>query len=237
MFVLLALVFGLGFVIFGIGSDQGTGIGDILRDRGGNASGIPSVGDARERVEKNPRDADAKLQLATALEAEGQTAEAIVVLGEYTNLRPNDQGALRQLASLYLTQAQEAQRRAQAAQDLARYRSMGGAFAEALKLNDSETLGQNPIDEAVSAEANEIISVQYARAQEGYAKAVQVYERLVEAAPRDPNARLELAQTAQQAGDVTKAIAAYEEFVKLAPDDPSTPLVQEQIKQLKASRP
>ena len=32
MFVFLALVFGLGFVIFGIGSDQGTGVGDLFRD-------------------------------------------------------------------------------------------------------------------------------------------------------------------------------------------------------------
>ena len=29
MFVFLALIFGLGFVVFGVGSDQGTGIGDL----------------------------------------------------------------------------------------------------------------------------------------------------------------------------------------------------------------
>ena len=31
MFVFLALVFGLGFVILGIGSDKGPGIGALLR--------------------------------------------------------------------------------------------------------------------------------------------------------------------------------------------------------------
>lgn len=236
MFVLLALVFGLGFVIFGIGSEGGTGIGDVLRDQGGGADGIPSVAEARERVEENPRDANAKLELATALETEGRTNEAIIVLGEYTNLRPNDATALRQLASLYLTQAQNAQRRAQNAQELARYRSPGPSFADPLKLSETETLGQNPIDQAVSVEANEVIGAAYTQAQQAYAQAVQVYERLVAASPRDPGARLELAQAAQQAGDVEKAIAAYEEFVELAPDDPSTPLVKEQIERLQASR-
>ena len=38
MFVLLALVFGLGFVVFGVGAG-GTGIGDIFRDQGGTSSG------------------------------------------------------------------------------------------------------------------------------------------------------------------------------------------------------
>ncbi|HZG36688.1 MAG TPA: tetratricopeptide repeat protein [Gaiellaceae bacterium] len=237
MFVFLALVFGLGFVVFGIGSDQGTGIGDLFRDQGGGGSGIPSVNEAQERVEENPRDAVAKRDLAAALESEGRTNEAIVVLGEYTNLRPKDETALRQLASLYLTRAQEAQRRAQNAQALAQYRSPGPTFAESLKLGDEgETLGEDPINEAVTAEANETLTAAYSQAQQAYGQAVQVYERLVAVAPRDPNTRLELAQAAQQSGDVTRAVAAYEEFVKLAPDDPTTPLVKDQIKQLKESQ-
>ena len=236
MFVLLALVFGLGFVVFGIGSEGGTGIGDILRDQGGGGDGLPSLSEAREDVEENPRDAEAKLTLARVLENEGEVAEAIVVLGEYTNLRPNDQDALRQLASLYLTQAQNAQRRAQAAQELARYRSLGPTFGEPLRLSDTEAVGQDPINEAVTAEANEVIGAAYGQAQQAYGQAVQVYERLVAAAPRDPNARVELAQAAQQAGDTEKAIEAYEEFVRLAPDDRSTELVKQQIEQPKGSR-
>jgi len=235
MFVLLALIFGLGFVIFGIGSDQGTGIGDLLRD-GGGGTGALSISDARERVAENPRDAAAKLELATALETEGQTSEAIIVLGEYTTLRPRDQNALRQLASLYLTKAQDHQRRAQEAQLLARYRSAGATFGDALELGEGQTLGEDPINEAVAAEANATISTEYAAAQQAFTNATQVYERVVAIAPRDPNVQLELGQTAQQAGDVAKAIAAYERFVELAPDDPSTPAVKDQIAQLKKSQ-
>src|ERR671937_244043 len=48
MFVFLALVFGIGFVGFGVGSG-GVGFGDILRGSGG-ASGVPSVSDAQKRI-------------------------------------------------------------------------------------------------------------------------------------------------------------------------------------------
>jgi len=235
VFVLLAIIFAGGFVLFGIGSDQGTGIGDIFRDAGGGTD-APSVSEARERVQENPRDAEAKLELARALEAEGETAEAIRVLTDYTRLRPTDDAALRQLAGLHLTRAQEAQRRAQNAQALAQYRAPATAFGEGLKLNDTESIGQDPITEAVTAEANTTITAAYTQAQQAFSEAVDVYERVVAVAPRDPNAQLELAQTAQQAGDVGTAIAAYERFVALAPDDPSTPLVKEQITQLKDQR-
>ena len=48
MFVLLALVFALGFVVFGVGAG-GTGIGDIFRDQGGTSSG-QSVSDAQKQA-------------------------------------------------------------------------------------------------------------------------------------------------------------------------------------------
>ncbi len=233
MFVFLALVFGLGFVIFGIGSDQGTGIGDLLRGGGGGDSGALSLSEARERAEANPNDAEAKLELATALETDGQTNEAIVVLGQYTTLRPKDQEALRQLAGLYQTRALEYQRRAQDAQIRARYRGADPGIVQGLELGEGETLGEDPIEKAVVAVANEEISAANAVAQEAFTNALQMYERIVALTPNDPNAQLELAQTAQQAGDYDRAIKAYERFVTLAPDDPSTPLVKEQIKQLK----
>ena len=53
MFVLLALIFGLGFVLFGVGAG-GVGVGDIFRDSGGTAG--QSVSDAREKTEESPKD-------------------------------------------------------------------------------------------------------------------------------------------------------------------------------------
>ena len=80
MFVFLALVFAVGFVGFGIGANQNASLGDLFRGEGGTTSGNLSVGDAREQLRENPKSAEAKRDLATALQEDGQTAEAITVL-------------------------------------------------------------------------------------------------------------------------------------------------------------
>jgi tetratricopeptide (TPR) repeat protein len=238
MFVFLALVFGLGFVIFGIGSDQGTGIGDILRDQGGSSSSGPSVGEARDRLEEKPGDPAAMRALATALQEEGETAEAVTVLTDYVEKRPNDAEAYRELAGLHLGRANVLAQRAQEAQLRASYLTFGSTFSTPLQLDDKgATLGTDPIEQAITSELTEEVTSAYARAQESYQQAEDAYVKLAALTPRDPNVQLELAQAAQQSGDTTRAVAAYERFLELAPDDPSAPIVKEQIKQLKASQP
>ena len=236
MFVFLALVFGIGFVAFGIGSDQGTGIGDILRDSGGSTSGNISVGDAREKLKENPGSAEAKLDLATALQEDGQTAEAITVLTQYVEQRPKDQDALRELAGLHLGIANARAQDAQIAQVNASWRTFGSTFAVPLDLGNGATLGPDPIDEAITNQATQEVSAAYAKAQAAYQKAEQAYDKLAALAPRDPNVQLELAQAAQQSGNVDKAITAYQRFLTLAPDDGSAEIVKQQIAQLKASQ-
>ncbi len=236
MFVFLALVFAVGFVAFGIGSDQGTGIGDILRDGGGSSSGNLSVGDARDEVRENPKSAEAKRNLATALQEDGQTDEAVTVLTQYLVLRPKDEDALRELAGLHLGRANTLAQQAQLAQLRASYRTFGSTFSVPLDLGEGATLGTDPIDEAISTQASQEVSEAYGKAQASYQLAEDAYDRLAAAAPRDPNVQLELAQAAQQSGNVTKAIAAYQRFLALAPDDPSASIVKQQIEQLKASQ-
>jgi len=233
MFVFLALVFGLGFVVFGIGSDQGTGIGDLIRDQG-VSSDTPSVEEARERVTRNPNNAEAQRDLATALSTEARTDEAIVALSRYTALRPRDEIALRELAGLYLSKANRLQQDAEQAALRAAYLTAGSTFAAPLELPQGATLEQDPIVAAITTEVNEAVSASYAASQEAYRSASDAYEKVVELTPNDPNIQLELAQTAQRAGNTARAIAAYEKFVQLAPDDPSTPIVKRQIKELKA---
>jgi tetratricopeptide (TPR) repeat protein len=238
MFVFLALVFGLGFVIFGIGSDQGTGIGDILRDQGSaNASGL-SVGEARERLEQNPGDAEARRALATALQEEGETAEAITVLSEYVEQRPNDADAIRELAGLHLGRANQLAQRAQEAQLRAAYLTFGDTFGSALQGAEggAPAIGPDPIEAAISAELSTAVSSAYSRAQESYRQAEVSYEQLAKLQPRDPNVQLELAQAAQQSGNTERAVAAYERFLELAPDDPSAQIVREQVQQLKRAQ-
>jgi len=235
MFVFLALVFGLGFVVFGVGSDQGTGIGDLFRDGGGVSNGGVSVSDARDQVQKTPKSAKAQRSLATALQEDGQTDEAIVVLNRYLELQPKDKEALQELAGLHLGRATSLARDAQEAQLRASYLTFGSTFSTPLDLGKGATLDPDPIDQAISTQANQAVNQAYSAAQVSFQKAEATYDRLAAVAPRDPNVQLELAQAAQQSGDTAKAITAYERFLKLAPDDPTAPIVRQQIAQLKAA--
>jgi len=236
MFVFLALIFGLGFVVFGVGSDQGTGIGDLFRDGGGASNGGVSVSEARDQVKKRPKSAEAQRNLATALQEAGQTDEAIVVLNRYLELAPKDKEALQELAGLHLGRATALARDAQEAQVRASYLTFGSTFSTPLDIGNGATLGTDPIDQAVSTQANQAVSEAYSGAQASFQKAEETYDRLAAVAPRDPNVQLELAQAAQQSGDIAKAITAYERFLKLAPDDPTAPIVRQQITQLKAAQ-
>ena len=236
MFVFLALVFGLGFVIFGIGSAGGTGIGDIIRNAGGATSGGLSVSEARDQLAENPTNADAKLALATALVQDGQNDEAITYLNQYVEVRPKDQDALRQLAGLHLSRALQLSQQAQEAQARASYETFGATFGNLLQLPNNQTLSPDPIDEALATRASQSVNESYTAAQESFRKAEETYDKLVLAAPNDPNVQLELAQAAQQSGNYPKAISAYERFLKLAPDDPSAPIVKQQITQLKQAQ-
>jgi len=236
MFVFLALVFAVGFVGFGIGANQNASLGDLIRGDGGSTSGNLSVSDARENLRENPKSAEAKLDLATALTEDGQTEEAIKVLTAYVAQRPKDQNALRELAGLHLGKANVLAQDAQVAQLRANYLTFGSTFSVPLDLGNGATLGPDPIDEAISTQASQEVNAAYTKAQASYQQAEQAYDKLAAAAPRDPNVQLELAQAAQQSGNVAKAISAYQRFLKLAPDDPSAAIVKQQIQQLKASQ-
>jgi tetratricopeptide (TPR) repeat protein len=236
MFVFLALVFGLGFVIFGIGSDQGTGIGDILRNGGGATANGLSVSDARKQLAKSPKSADALRDLATALQQDGKSQEAITYLTRYVDQRPKDQDALRELAGLHLSRALAKSQEAQEAQARATYVTFGSTFGSSLELGNGQTLGPDPIDEAMTTRATQAVNEAYGAAQASFRQAEETYDKLVLAAPNDPNVQLELAQAAQQSGNYPKAISAYQQFLKLAPDDPSASIVKQQIAQLKQAQ-
>src|SRR5687767_1846217 len=101
MFVFLAVVFGLGYVIFNVGgSIPGTGLGDVLQGLGQEASAGPSEGDARDQIKDHPNDPKGYYDLAQALQRNGKNDEAVTPLSRYVQLRPRDQSALNQLAGL-----------------------------------------------------------------------------------------------------------------------------------------
>jgi tetratricopeptide (TPR) repeat protein len=231
VFVFLALVFGVGFVGFGVGAG-GVGFGDILKGSAGG-SGVPSVSEAQKRVDENPKDAQAFRELATAYQAKGDIDGAVEALEDFARLRPKNIDGLRELAGLYLKQASDAQQRAQIAQLRSDYLAAGGSVVGSLVL-DKKPLDVDPINAAVAAEISQDTNQALSEVQTAAQSAVGTYKRMAAAAPRDPNIQLELAQAAQSTNDSATAIAAYEKFLKLAPNDPSAPDVKRLLKQLGA---
>lgn len=234
MFVLLALVFGVGFVVFGVGA-SGTGLGDLLRGGGSSSSDTPSIKDARKKLEKKPNDAAALRELAQALEADNQNDEAAQTLERYVALRPKDTEALSDLAGLYVAKARREQEAAQAAQAEAADLTAASSFRPQLDLGGGRTIGTDPLEEALNARASEIVTGAVTKVQTAFDQAKSAYQRWVTAAPRDPTAQLFLAQTAQQAGDNSTAIKAYKAYLKLAPDDPQADYLRQLVKQLQSS--
>ena len=231
MFVLLALVFGLGFVLFGVGAG-GVGVGDIFRDASGTSA--ESVSDAREKTEDTPNDPEAWIDYSTALQTEGETTEAIAALERAIALRPKDGDPYRQLASLRLTLATKRQQDAQLAQLVAAYRAPAQSFLLFTAPSGTAVLS-DPIGLGVNSQVSQQVTTAYQDAQTQATLAVDAYEQLAKLEPDDPNVQLELAQAAQQTGDAATAIAAYERFLKLAPDDPNASIVQEQLKSLRGT--
>ncbi len=231
VFLFLAVAFGLGFVGFGVGAG-GIGFGDVLRGTGGG-SGVPSASDAQKRIDENPKDAKAYRDLATALQADGETDGAIEALESFVALRPKDVAALRDLAGLYFTQATDAQRRAQLAELRASYLATGATVAGFVQLG-GKPLDVDPISSAVSSVISRDSSAAFADAQEAAGKYIDTYKKIAAASPSKADGQLELAQAAQDIGDLSTAIVAYGTFLDLAPGDPNAADVRRVLKQLRA---
>lgn len=233
MFVFLAVALGGGFVLFGVGAG-GTGVGDIFRGAGGSSG--PSVSDAQENTEKNPKSVEAWRELSTAYQADNKTDEAIEAQRTVVVLAPKDTNALRELASLYLAQAGAKQTEAQILQTRAAYQGAGQGFPGAFTSPTGQPLLEDSISNLLRTQASPRIQELAQAAQIASVESVNAYKRIVVISPKDPNVRLELAQAAQQAGDAVTTISAFEAFLKLAPDDPNAPIVKQQLKQLRASQ-
>ena len=223
-------------MIFGVGSEVPGGIADVLgRSPGG--TGVPSVGEAREDVAERPNDPEALRALATALQAEGETEEAIQTLERLRAIAPRDEAALRELCTRYVAQAATLRERAQRAQAEARLLAPEQGFLPPPTSELGQALGERPITDAVTGQAQERFDRLVTELQESYGKAKDVYVAVAELRPEDPTVQLQLADAALNSGDSAAAIAAYRRFLELAPNDPNAQLVRDEIERLEQSAP
>lgn len=234
MFVFLALVFGLGYVIFNVGGTiPGTGIADLIRDAGTAASGQISVSEAEDRIRDNPNNPDGYRQLSQALQVEGRTGEAIAPLERYLRTRPKDSEALQELAALYSVETDRLRSEYQLAQYRVSIENSDSILAPRLRLTPGgQTLSRDPISEALATKATEEASVLGQELQAVSTKAVGTYRKIARLNPDDATAQSQLAQAAESAGDAATALAAYRRFLELAPDDSTAPLIKQRITQI-----
>jgi tetratricopeptide (TPR) repeat protein len=238
MFVLLAIAFALGFVLFGVGSGS-TGISDILSNAlNFGSSGGTSISKLESKANKHPQNATAWRDLATAYEQKQRTQDAVNALERYSALRPKDDGALAELASEYGTLAKNyATDYSNAQQEAALQATPGAAFAPAAttpfgKAFSDPTALQDPVTNAVQTLSSTKQSTAYTNYQNAQRNAEAAYKKLVALQPNDATTQIQLGQAAQAANDTATAIAAYTTFLKLAPTDPLAPQVKSVLKTL-----
>jgi len=231
VYALLAVVFGLSFVLVGVGSGSGgSGLSSLYTGLFGG-SGSSSISKASDEVKTHP--AKGYRDLATAYEQAGQTASAIIALQQYLGIKKNDANSWAELGGLqmsqantYATQYQNAQTAAQTADPSAPFLP-GGVLGSAV--------GQNPAYAGASQAASAKTSAFYQKATAAASGAVTSYQNAVKIHPRNATYLQELATAAQNAGNSKVELDALRSFLKVYPDSPLKPQYEKAIKAL--SRP
>jgi len=241
MFVFLAIIFGLGYVIFNVGgSIPGTGLGDVLQGLSQDSGSGPSVDEAQDKIKDRPNDPVGYQELSTALQREGRNAEAVQPLERYVQLRPADRDALRQLGSLHMAQARTYEEQGALAQAQLTELTGGDLFSPGSQNPFGQEFANPQITSLESAKFNQALNQAYLGVQESYKDATRVFQKLVAVTPDEEEADeplifLQLGQAAQSAGDLKAAVKAYERYLVVAPDSASAPAVKAQLPQLKAA--
>jgi tetratricopeptide (TPR) repeat protein len=230
MFILLALVFALGFVVFGVGSSGG-GIGDLLKNLGTSTSG-PSVGSAKKKIAKG--DLTAYKELADAYRTANKQDLAIAAGEQYLLAKPKDYDFMRNLASDYEGKAARLRTDAQIVQDELSSHTGGSTFSLPGSTPLGRMLGQpGNIDRELTTLANQKLTAQYTGIQQAYTRAAQLYQRVAVASPTDVLLQLLLGGSAYQARMIPTAVSAYKRVIKLAPDSPEAAQARQQLSYLR----
>jgi tetratricopeptide (TPR) repeat protein len=246
IYVLLALVFAIGFVAFGVGSGS-TGIGDILRGNffGGGSSTSSRVKDQQKKVSANPQNIQAYIDLATTYQQDRNTSQAIKTLEKAATIEPKNTEVLGQLASLYRGKAETAQNDWAVAEN-----ALAESNLAPPGLEPNSTLGQALTSDPLSQQLKTSASDAYFKMTSAFTKAEDAYKRIATAArgtPQEANTQLQLASVAIEAiqttglsggtNDVKTAIGAYKRYLKLEPNGVSAKQAKQTLVQLQALLP
>lgn len=235
VFLLLALVFGIGFVGFGVGTGlNGGSVGDILGGVfGAEGDATPSVSEAQGRVDDHPDDPDAYVDLGRAYQAEQQLPEAAAAYEQAAALRPDDTSVLRSLAGVY---------QADVTADFGRAASLQNDAVNAnpqafILFDPNATAFQIELsDEAIgTALAEGLTSSSDAAYDEVAVRALpwlDTLQRLGALEPASQTIQVQIAQAAELAQQDDVAIAAYLRALEIDSIGPQAPGLRQSLRRL-----
>ena len=224
VYAALAVVFGLSFVLLGVGSG---GNGGLIENFTGlfSGNGGSSVSKAQDEIKKNP--AKGYQDLALAYEQKGDLKNASEALKSYLVIKKKDAATWATLAGLemsqgtkFATQYQNAQQAAQTADPSAPFLP-GGVLGSAV--------GQNPTYQGASQDAATRTSLFYQKAVGAYGDAVTHYQRASKLRPKNTSYLQQLATAAQNAGNTKVTVNALKRYLKVDPNAPQRKLIEKQI--------
>jgi cytochrome c-type biogenesis protein CcmH/NrfG len=234
-YVLLALVFAVGFVFLGVGSGS-NGISDALQSFFGRSSGSSlgsQIHDKQQAIDRSPKDVSLYLDLAGVYQADGQESNALAALRRAQKIAPRNVDVLNRIASIYAAQA------GRAGDD---YTAILATYSQNAitppGLDTSSPIGQAMASDPYSQALQNQLSQAYTKVTSAYAKVASVYKHSAQVArgsSNEPNALLQWASAAQNANDLGGAITAYKRFLQVAPDNPNAATVRQTLAQLTAA--
>lgn len=234
-YVLLALVFAVGFVFLGVGSGS-NGISDALQSFFGRSSGSSlgsQIHDKQQAIKRSPKNVSLYLDLAGVYQADNQESNALATLRRAQAIDPRNVDVLDRIASIYSAQAGRAADNYNAV--LATY-SQNAVTSPGV--DTSSQLGQALVADPYSQGLQSQLSQAYTKVTGAYAKVASIYKRSAQIArgtSGEANALLQWAAAAQNANDLASAITAYQRFLKVAPDNPNAAQVRQTLAQLTAA--
>jgi tetratricopeptide (TPR) repeat protein len=229
-YLILAILFGVTFAFLGVGSGANGGLDQLFSGLNIFSSGGTSISKAQKEIRKHPNDAKGYRDLATAYEGKNDTANAISALQQYTIQKPKDVSAWNELGGLQLTQAQDYLNQYQAASQAAQLAAPSSSFLPTGKLG--QAIGTNQIEQSAASNANSAVQDLQSRTQLAYTNAVGSYQKVTTLQPRNADGWFQLAQIAQQSGDVKTAVAGYKRYLKLNPNSTNATQIRALLKQL-----
>lgn len=227
VFIFLAVTFGLGFALLGVGSGSGTiNFGNIF----GSSSSSNSISSLNDAVHKNPNDAPSWLKLAQAYTTAGQNDPAIGAYETYTGLRPKDTGALASVSTLLEQRAQIESQNGSAYQSAASYYTGSGGPFSGLRLGSALT---DPLGGQVGSTYQQQASTYEQAATGDYTQALGYRQKLATLDSSNAINQLLLGNDAANTRSYAVAVTAFEAFLAKAPASPQAAQVRQLLKVLK----